>query len=114
MADESKKNYKSMFTVCAIAMNSALGSFYFGYNIAELNLQENTIMNIYKILPDEYINENKFPTDIQNKVNLYYSILTSVMPLAAGIAALSSSKIMNIFGRRKTLMLADIISIIGW
>jgi hypothetical protein len=36
------------------------------------------------------------------------------MPLAAGIAALSSSKIMNIFGRRKTLMLADIISIIGW
>lgn len=35
------------------------------------------------------------------------------MPLGAGLAAFFSSKIMNILGRRKTLILADIISIAG-
>ena len=67
-------------------------------------------MNIYGYIKDEDINNTNYSSD----VNLYFSFLTSAMPLAAGIGAIFSSNLMTKFGRRMSLILTDLLAIVGW
>ena len=77
-----------------------MGSFFFGYQVSVAALSWNFLTHTYGIAKDE-------------KISTFQGYFTAAMTLGAGLAALSSSSILKFMGRRKVLILTDIIGITG-
>ena len=98
MSEETE--YRSSSKVLSIALVAYMGSFFFGYQVSVAALSWNFLTHTYGIAKDE-------------KISTFQGYFTAAMTLGAGLAALSSSSILKFMGRRKVLILTDIIGITG-
>lgn len=94
---ETGKTYKTGYVYSAV-INAALGAFFFGYVMSAFNPIGDFVQYhaFDHIIPDTLIN-----------------FMTSFVPLGAGIGALSAGKIASSLGRRKAMLLIDVIALIG-
>jgi len=95
--EENKKTYKGGYVYSAV-LNAALGAFFFGYVMSAFNpIQDFVKYHAFKdVVSDTLIN-----------------FMTSFVPLGAGVGALSAGKIASALGRRKSMLLIDLIALIG-
>jgi len=95
--EENKKVYKGGYVYSAV-INAALGAFFFGYVMSAFNpIQDFVQYHAFNyIVSDTLIN-----------------FMTSFVPLGAGLGALSAGKIAASIGRRKAMLLIDVIALIG-
>mmetsp|Transcript_11757 Transcript_11757/g.17202 ORF Transcript_11757/g.17202 Transcript_11757/m.17202 type:complete len:468 (+) Transcript_11757:394-1797(+) len=85
---------KAVWKMCVTA---SIGSFLFGYNIAVVGQALDSVASSLK-----------FPND-----GIVSSLLTSVMPLGAAVSAPFAGTVSDEIGIRKTLMLFNLINILG-
>jgi MFS transporter, SP family, major inositol transporter len=88
----------SMSKVWRLALNASWGSFIFGYNIGVFTSSQ---PNVSATL------------GWGSQKDLFITMMSSFVPLGAMFGALSSSYIAKKYGRRKSLMLIDILTFIG-
>jgi len=86
-----------LFTLYAIAFTSSLGSLSWGYNIS--------IFNALRV----YLQTTVFPEASPQSISLLASSLT----VGAALGSLQAGKLVNSFGRHKTLVYSDILGIVG-
>ncbi|CAG9316932.1 unnamed protein product [Blepharisma stoltei] len=84
--------------VWKIALNASIGSFIFGYNTGVFNSNQ---LNVAATL------------GWGGNENLYISIMAAMMPFGGLFGALFAGTIAQKIGRRKALMLMDVINIFG-
>lgn len=90
-------SYNAKYVYGAV-LNATMGAFFFGY-----------VMSAFNPISD-YIKNHAFPEPVPE---MLHNLMTSFVPLGAGIGALSAGKIASSIGRRKLMILIDIICIIG-
>jgi len=83
--------------VFLLVVNACMGSFFFGYTLGVFNPIQ------------KYIQTNVYP-DIPTWL-LYFA--TSLVPLGAGIGAVTSGSISSNFGRKKAMIITDLIAAVG-
>lgn len=88
--------YNGGFVYCMV-LNAVMGSFFFGY-----------VMGLFNTAQD-YITEVVYP-DISSAVTY---LMTSFVPLGAGAGAYLAGGVSQSLGRRKAMLLTDLISIVG-
>lgn len=93
----SDKRYDSA-SVLKMSLNCTLGSFVFGYSMAEFTSCQDSVSATLNWDNHEYI---------------FINIFSAIVPLGAIFGAVSSGLISKRLGRRKMLMISDIIGIIG-
>lgn len=82
----------------AHVFTAALGGFFFGYVMSCFNI---VLQFVENLAYSEPVSQS------------FTSWITSLVPLGAGVGALLTGKIAAVIGRRKTMLLADIIGIVG-
>ena len=93
----NKKKYKSYSFLFIIVLNACLGLFFFGYQLAVYN----NIQNVF---------EELFKWNTQERL-IYNGLMNFLMPVGAFTGSLISPKFTNNFGRIKTFLILDAISI---
>lgn len=93
----SSKSYNVMY-VYATVLYTVLGALFFGY-----------VMSAFNPIRDFVVNHG-YSTPVQTIIT---NLITALVPLGAGAGALSAGKISSSIGRRKTMLLIDVIAIIG-
>ncbi|KAL4504548.1 hypothetical protein ABPG72_009994 [Tetrahymena utriculariae] len=95
-----QKHLKHTAFIYLMSLNACLGSFFFGYNLGVYNTCQKVIATLNNWSSSQNTN--------------YTSIITAAMPLGAFIAAIfSKSLIAALKGIRRSMILFDIIGIIG-
>lgn len=92
---DPKYDSKSVWTKCGIV---SLGSFLFGYNLGVFNSSQESISASLGWGSDEVI---------------FIPMFAGIVAVGAAISASTSGKIADKLGRRKTLLLADIMSMVA-
>jgi len=95
--EENKKVYKGGYVYSAV-INAALGAFFFGY-----------VMSAFNPIQD-FVQYHAFDYTVSNTL---INFMTSFVPLGAGLGALSAGKIAASIGRRKAMLLIDVIALVG-
>ncbi|OMJ92530.1 hypothetical protein SteCoe_4661 [Stentor coeruleus] len=99
MSSEALKNLNfDMGKVWKLAFNASWGSFVFGYNIGVFTSCQPSVSATLGWGGDK---------------DTYVMIMAALMPLGAMFGALSSSVVARKFGRRKALMITDLITLLG-
>lgn len=93
----SDKRYDSV-SVMKMSLNCTIGSFVFGYTMAEFTSCQDSVSATLNWDDNE---------------SILITIFSAIVPLGAIFGAVISCSISRRFGRRKMLMLSDIIGIIG-
>jgi len=93
----SGKSYNSKYVYGAV-LNATMGAFFFGY-----------VMSAFNPI-SEYIRHGAFPEEVPETL---HNLMTSFVPLGAGVGALSAGKIASSIGRKKLMIVLDLICIIG-
>ncbi|CAD8082161.1 unnamed protein product [Paramecium sonneborni] len=94
--------YKSASPFVLLVINAVLGSLFFGYAISYLN----SASNFYPI----YYHITTYDSSTQN---LLEALVQAIFTLSAGIGALLSGNLLQLFSQRKSFMITDLIGIIG-
>lgn len=88
----------SMSKVWRLALNASWGSFIFGYNIGVFtSSQPNVSATLHW----------------GSQKDLFIMLMSSILPLGAMFGALTSSYFAKKYGRRKSLMIIDVLTFIG-
>lgn len=94
------ESYKSFRYILLIALNASLGGFSIGYKLGEMNMVQINMKYIYEWSSSEE--------------NFYMGAMTSFCLLGLMVGSfLTGFYLLNIFGRRWNLILADILLIVG-
>lgn len=96
-ASTVNRSYKKGATY-AYVFTAALGGFFFGYIMSCFNIVLSFVEYVAYSQPVE---------------QSFTSWITALVPLGAGAGSLLTGKIASSIGRKKTMMLADVIGIIG-
>ena len=99
MPDSHKTTYNSFLYILGFVLNCCFGAFYFGYIMAELNLLMVNLNKLYHWTSSEY--------------SLFKGILNGLNPFGAIIGTLISGNFFNKISRRISLIIADVIGLIG-
>lgn len=91
--DDNPYNKKFVF---AIVLNATLGSFFFGFNMGIFNNGSQFITSCL-IIDDTFL----------------FFLVSSFVPLGAGIGAIFGSSLAFKFGRRKSMLIADFLAFTG-
>lgn len=91
------KSYNTMY-VYASVLYTVLGALFFGY-----------VMSAFNPIRDFVVNHG-YSTPVETVIT---NLITALVPLGAGVGALSAGKLSSSMGRRKTMILVDVIAIIG-
>ena len=96
--DLNFNSYK-MFNIYLLVMNSSLGFFFMGYNLGVFN----TMITSMRII---------FKWDLKN-IETLTSICSAILPIGALFGGISAGLIAKKIGRRFSLMLFDVLGLIG-
>lgn len=99
MAKNFLQTYKSFFYIFFLVLNCSLGGFFFGYKFGEMNLLLVNLQHIYSWS--------------ESQTTIYTAILNAMFPFGAVFGALLSGNRLEKYGRRTSLILADLTGIIG-
>jgi MFS family permease len=97
--DVKDKKYHSLY-LYGMVLNACIGSFYTGYQISLLNS-----FQLY------LINDLFHWTATQS--TFYTGLLGAAIPLGAIISTIASDMLLNVFGRRGTFIIVDVVSWVG-
>ena len=97
-----KINYGYVISWVVVA---TIGMYVFGYSLSSFNIMTNYMYYHYK-----YNNIKGF---YMKDINVFNSIITSVVPIGAAIGALFGGKLASI-GRRESAIVLSVGSIWGW
>ena len=92
-----ERSYNGVY-VYAIVLYTVLGALFFGY-----------VMSAFNPIRD-FVVAHGYSTPVQT---ITTNLITALVPLGAGAGALSAGKISSKIGRRRTMMIIDIIAIVG-
>ena len=93
------QTYKSYTYILAFVLNACLGGFFFGYIMGELNLLLIDLKHQY--------------TWSDSTNDLMKGVLNALCPIGAIVGTLLSGNFFSKLGRKKSLILADLIGIVG-
>ena len=88
-------NSKKVWKMC---LTASLGSFMLGYNIGVINSTLDVLATIFDWKDDKYILD---------------AVMTGIMPLGAMFSAIFAGSVSSRIGRRKILMVSNLITLLG-
>lgn len=92
-------SYHSYSSFLYLTLTSCLGSFFLGYQMAELSLLQTNLFYLFKWSDSER--------------NIYIGFLTGLMPLGAMVGSFFAGKIAKNRGKRLSFIFADVIGVGG-
>ena len=100
MISFSKQNYQvNKCTLVSLTLLSACGTFYKGYNEAVFDTMEEHMHNLF---------EGKY-----DNIHLLLMLVTTILTVGAIFGALICGMLTNSIGRKNTILLLDVIAILG-
>ncbi|XP_060777617.1 solute carrier family 2, facilitated glucose transporter member 3 [Neoarius graeffei] len=109
MADGSKRKQVTGHLLFCVS-TAIIGSLQFGYNTGVINAPYEKIQALFRNTTLERYGQG---TDVTNITELLLSLAVAIFSAGGMIGALSVGFVVNKFGRRKSMLLCNILALIG-
>ncbi|TKS82194.1 Solute carrier family 2, facilitated glucose transporter member 3 CEF-GT3 [Collichthys lucidus] len=109
MEDEKPKKKVTLYLIYCVS-TAVIGSLQFGYNTGVINAPEEKLRSFFYNVSLERNPGEPFSSDA---VTMVWSVAVAIFSVGGMIGSFSVGAIVNKFGRRKSMLLVNILAVIG-
>eukprot|EP01016_Furgasonia_blochmanni_P047336 TRINITY_DN6946_c0_g1_i1.p1 TRINITY_DN6946_c0_g1~~TRINITY_DN6946_c0_g1_i1.p1 ORF type:complete len:517 (+),score=95.53 TRINITY_DN6946_c0_g1_i1:77-1627(+) len=91
--------YRSKQHLSLVVLNATLGSFFMGYALGVFNTCQDNVADLYGWTKEEQ--------------SYYIGLISAMVPVGAAAGAITSGSLSNYYGRKRSMVITDILSIVG-
>ncbi|XP_061530448.1 LOW QUALITY PROTEIN: solute carrier family 2, facilitated glucose transporter member 3 [Phycodurus eques] len=109
MEDDKPKQKKITFYLLYCVSTAVIGSLQFGYNTGVINAPEQKLRRFFQNVSLERFNEPFSP----GATTMVWSFAVAIFSVGGMVGSFSVGAMVNKFGRRKSMLLANILALLG-